>query len=176
MRQPSHEHHCRQPPQERARFMHADTAFDGEFAHHGAMAKTARGGVRDHNLSAAGRQFERMPVLGVSTSREALLRCVQPSPLKRRTWPRYCRDGAAGSGGLSGSRSMRAVCFSLVVCVLGAGLAGAARADDFMKECLVTSSQKMCDCISAKLPADKRAAAIDGMRKSNAATQPGGNP
>ena len=71
---------------------------------------------------------------------------------------------------------MRAVYFSLVVCVLGATLAGTARADDFMKECLVTSSQKMCDCISAKLPADKRAAAIDGMRKSNAATQPGGNP
>src|SRR5262249_6912295 len=80
------------------------------------------------------------------------------------------------SGGLSGSRSMKAVCFSLVVCVLGASLAGAARADDFVKECLVTASQKMCDCISGKLPADKRAAAIDGMRKSNAATQPGGNP
>ena len=71
---------------------------------------------------------------------------------------------------------MRVVCFSLVVCVLGASLAGAARADDFMKKCLVTSSQKMCDCISAKLPADKRAAAFAGMRKSNAATQPGGNP
>jgi len=71
---------------------------------------------------------------------------------------------------------MRAVCFGLVVCVMGASLAGAARADDFMKECLVTSSQKTCDCISVKLPADKRAAAIDGMRKSNAATQPGGNP
>ena len=42
---------------------------------------------------------------------------------------------------------MRAVCFSLVVCVLGASLAGAARADDFMKECLVNSGQKMCDCI-----------------------------
>jgi len=71
---------------------------------------------------------------------------------------------------------MRAVCFSLVVCVLGESLAGTAHADDFMKECLVTSSQKMCECISAKLPADKRAAAIDGLHKSNAATQPGGNP
>ena len=70
---------------------------------------------------------------------------------------------------------MRAVRFGLVVCVLGASLAGAAWADDFMNECLVTSSQKMCDCISAKLPADKRTAAIDGMRKTNAATQPGGN-
>jgi hypothetical protein len=70
---------------------------------------------------------------------------------------------------------MRAVCFSLVVCVLGGSLADAAWADDFMKECLVTSSQKTCDCISANLPADKRAAAIEGMRKSNAATKPGGD-
>jgi len=31
----------------RAGLMHVDTTFDGEFAHHGAMAKTARGGVRD---------------------------------------------------------------------------------------------------------------------------------
>src|SRR5262249_35181736 len=81
----------------------------------------------------AGRRFERTPVLCVSTSREALLRCVQPSPLKRRTLPRYCRDGAAGSGGLLGGRSMRAVCFSLVVFVLGEGLAGPAHADDFME-------------------------------------------
>ena len=44
-----------------------------------------------------------------------------------------------------------------------------------MKECRVTSSQKMCECIASKLPADKMAAAIEGMRKSNASTQPGGN-
>ena len=60
--------------------------------------------------------------------------------------------------------------------MLVAGLSGAARADDeFMKECRVTRSQKMCECISSKLPADKRAAAIEGMRKSNTSTQPGGN-
>jgi hypothetical protein len=71
---------------------------------------------------------------------------------------------------------MRTVSFCLVICVLAASLSGVARAqDDFMKECLVTASQKMCDCISAKMPADKRAAAVVGMRKSNAATQPGGN-
>jgi len=71
---------------------------------------------------------------------------------------------------------MRTVSFSLAFCVLTAGLSSAARADDeFMKECLITSSQKMCDCISSKMPADKRAAAVAGMRKSNAATQPGGN-
>jgi len=70
---------------------------------------------------------------------------------------------------------MRTVSVSLVICVLAASLCGAARADDeFMKECLVTATQKMCDCISAKMPADKRAAAVVGMRKSNAATQPGG--
>ena len=70
---------------------------------------------------------------------------------------------------------MRAICFSFVICALGASLSSAARADDFMNVCLVTSSQNMCNCISANLPADKRAAAIEGMRKSNAATRPGGN-
>lgn len=63
----------------------------------------------------------------------------------------------------------------LAFCVLTAGLSSGARADDFMTECLVTGSQQMCDCMSAKIPADKRAAAISGMRKSNASTQPGGN-
>ena len=33
----------------------------------------------------------------------------------------------------------------------------------------------MCECISGKLPADKRQAAIEGLQKSNAATAPGGN-
>jgi hypothetical protein len=71
---------------------------------------------------------------------------------------------------------MRTVSVSLVLCVLATGVSGTALAqDEFMRECLVTSSQKMCDCISSKMPADKRAAAIEGMRKSNAATQPGGN-
>ena len=69
---------------------------------------------------------------------------------------------------------MRLLSVGLVVSVFG--VSGAALAqDEFMKECLVTGSQRMCDCISAKVPADKRAAAVEGMRKSNAATQPGGN-
>lgn len=63
----------------------------------------------------------------------------------------------------------------LAACVLAIGLSTAARADDFITECLVTGSQKMCECMSAKIPADKRAAAVSGMRKSNAATQPDGN-
>ena len=65
--------------------------------------------------------------------------------------------------------------FGLVCCVLAAGLSTAARADDFMTECLVTGSPKMYECMSGKIPADKRAAAVAGMRKSNASTQPGGN-
>jgi hypothetical protein len=71
---------------------------------------------------------------------------------------------------------MRTVSFGLVICVLAVGVSSATRADDeFMKECLVTADQKMCACMSSKIPAGKRAAAVAGMRKSNAATQPGGN-
>ena len=76
---------------------------------------------------------------------------------------------------MSGSDVIRVLSF-LVLAALVASLAAPAQAQaDFMKECLVTSSQKTCDCIYQRLPADKRAAAVDGMRKSNAATQPGGN-
>ena len=70
---------------------------------------------------------------------------------------------------------MRLVSFGFAFCVLVAGLSTAVHADDFMNECLVTGSQKMCQCMSDKIPADKRAAAVEGMRKSNASTQPGGN-
>jgi hypothetical protein len=53
---------------------------------------------------------------------------------------------------------------------------GPAQAQDaFMQVCMQTTPQKMCECISSKLPADKRQAAIDGLRKSNAAMAPGGN-
>jgi 3-hydroxyisobutyrate dehydrogenase-like beta-hydroxyacid dehydrogenase len=70
---------------------------------------------------------------------------------------------------------MRVLSF-LVVGAVAASIAAPARAqEDFMKECMVTSSQKTCDCIYQRLPADKRAAAVAGMKKSNAATQPGGN-
>ena len=43
--------------------------------------------------------------------------------------------------------------------------------DAFLQACMSTTPQKMCECISAKLPADKRAAAIDGLRNM----APGGN-
>jgi hypothetical protein len=67
-----------------------------------------------------------------------------------------------------------------VICVLGlvsiAALATGSQAQDaFMQVCMQTTPQKMCECISAKIPADKRQAAIEGLRKSNAAMAPGGN-
>ena len=72
---------------------------------------------------------------------------------------------------------MRNLSYGLVVGVLVAATCTAARAqEDFMKECRVTTPEKMCECIYSKMPADKRAAAIQGLQKSNAATQPGGNP
>lgn len=55
-------------------------------------------------------------------------------------------------------------------------LANGSRAQDaFMQACTMTTPQKMCECISAKVPADKRQAAIEGMQKSNKAMEPGGN-
>ena len=67
-----------------------------------------------------------------------------------------------------------------VVCTFGlafvSALATGAQAQDaFMQACLMTTPQKMCECISSKVPADKRQAAIEGMRKSNKAMEPGGN-
>ena len=67
-----------------------------------------------------------------------------------------------------------------VTCVLGlafvsALVTGVQAQDAFMQACLMTTPQKMCECISSKVPADKRQAAIEGMRKSNKAMEPGGN-
>lgn len=72
---------------------------------------------------------------------------------------------------------MRLLPLGLVLGVLVAGLSGAAQAqEDFMGECRVTASEKMCQCIFANLPANQRAAALAGMRKSNAAVRAGGAP
>ncbi len=65
-------------------------------------------------------------------------------------------------------------------CILGFTLVAALPAvsqaqDAFMQACTMTTPQKMCECISAKVPADKRQAAIEGMLKSNKAMEPGGN-
>jgi hypothetical protein len=71
---------------------------------------------------------------------------------------------------------MRKLSYGLVAGVLvGALSTGVWAQDDFMRECRVTTSEKMCECIYSKMPADKRAAAIQGLQKSNRATQPGGN-
>ncbi len=64
----------------------------------------------------------------------------------------------------------------LVVLAFGLSTAAQAQGDEFMKECMVTASQKMCECMSAKIPANQRAAAVVGLRKSNAAVTDGANP
>ena len=66
--------------------------------------------------------------------------------------------------------------FIFCAVVLAVGLSAAAQAQDaFMQACTMTTPQRMCDCISKNLPADKRAAAIQGLLKSNKAMEPGGN-
>ena len=71
---------------------------------------------------------------------------------------------------------MRNLSYGLVASVLLAATGTAAEAqEDFMKACRVTTSEKMCQCIYSKMPADKLPAAIEGLQKSNKATQPGGN-
>jgi len=73
---------------------------------------------------------------------------------------------------------MRLVISSLIVAGAAAipfGGGAFAQDDEFMALCTRTTPQKTCECISSKLPADKRAAAIAGLRKSNAAMAPGGN-
>ena len=59
--------------------------------------------------------------------------------------------------------------------VLVLGLPAVAQTDEFMKECMVTASQKMCECIAARIPADQRANAIVGLRKSNASVAVSGS-
>lgn len=62
------------------------------------------------------------------------------------------------------------------VTILTSGFSPTARAqDEFMSVCTATTPQSTCACIASKIPADKRAAAIDGLRKSNRAMEPGGN-
>jgi hypothetical protein len=70
---------------------------------------------------------------------------------------------------------MRFVTCALGLAFISALATGAQAQDAFLRICMQTTPQKMCECISAKLPADKRQAAIEGLRKSNAAMAPGGN-
>lgn len=73
---------------------------------------------------------------------------------------------------------MRIVCRSLLaasLAVLAFGLPAMAQSDEFMKECMVTASEKMCACMSARIPAGQRANAVVGLRKSNASVAVSGN-
>jgi hypothetical protein len=61
--------------------------------------------------------------------------------------------------------------------VLALGGSGESRAQgDFMSVCRTTGSEKTCLCMQGQIPADKMAAAIAAMRKSNAAMSEGGTP
>jgi hypothetical protein len=65
---------------------------------------------------------------------------------------------------------MRSPILALTVAGLSLGTAVSTRADDeFMRVCTETTEQKTCECMSTKVPPEKRASAIDAMRKSNAA-------
>ena len=65
---------------------------------------------------------------------------------------------------------MRSPIFVLAIAGLSLGNAVPTRADDdFMRVCTDTTDQKTCQCMSTKVPPEKRASAIDAMRKSNAA-------
>ncbi len=73
---------------------------------------------------------------------------------------------------------MRIVCRGLAaasLALLAHALPVSAQTDEFMKECMVTASQRMCTCISGRIPADQRANAILGLRKSNASVAVSGN-
>ncbi|HEY6979984.1 hypothetical protein [Reyranella sp.] len=63
---------------------------------------------------------------------------------------------------------VRSITFTLAVAGLSLGMSAAARADDeLMSLCMATADQKTCQCMSTKIPPEKRASAIVAMRKSN---------
>jgi hypothetical protein len=62
-----------------------------------------------------------------------------------------------------------------LVAGLAVSLSTVARADDLMRECMVTASQQTCQCIIARIPADQRENAILGLRKSNQSVSVSGN-
>ena len=60
-------------------------------------------------------------------------------------------------------KRMRMFCRGLAaisLVFLALAVPATAQNDEFMKECLVTASQRMCTCISGRIPADQRANAI----------------
>lgn len=70
---------------------------------------------------------------------------------------------------------MRIIAAGFAVFVLTVGFSPASRADELMQECLVTASEKMCQCIISRIPADQRANAVLGLRKSNQSVSVSGN-
>ncbi len=52
----------------------------------------------------------------------------------------------------------------------------ALQAQDFMSVCRATGSEKSCQCMQGQIPADKMAAAVSAMQKSNRAMAEGGKP
>jgi hypothetical protein len=70
---------------------------------------------------------------------------------------------------------MRVIAAGFAVVILTMSLSTASRADDLMRECMVTASEKMCQCIIARIPSDQRANAILGLRKSNQSVSVSGN-
>jgi hypothetical protein len=70
---------------------------------------------------------------------------------------------------------MRIIAAGFAALVLTLGFSSASRADDLLNECVVTASQKMCECIIARIPADQRENAILGLRKSNKSVSATGN-
>jgi hypothetical protein len=67
------------------------------------------------------------------------------------------------------------ITFGAGVVMLAASPASHAQSD-FMSVCQTTGSEKSCMCMQGQIPADKVAAAVAAMRKSNAAMAEGGTP
>ena len=70
---------------------------------------------------------------------------------------------------------MRITAAGLAALALTVGFSSASRADELLKECMVTASEKMCQCIIGRIPADQRANAVLGLRKSNQSVSVSGN-
>ena len=70
---------------------------------------------------------------------------------------------------------MRIIAAGFAALVLTLGFSSVSRADELMTECMVTASEKMCQCIIGRIPADQRANAILGLRKSNQSVSVSGN-
>ena len=67
------------------------------------------------------------------------------------------------------------IAIGAAVVMLGASQASFAQSD-FMPVCRTTGSEKSCQCMQGQIPADKMAAAVAAMRKSNASMAEGGKP